>query len=192
MLRRGLNSIKRRFFRYYLKYKGVDCDNIAMHSYAIIKKHKKAIISLGNKCVINNLSTENLAGINHRTILAAPFEKSAIIIGNNVGLSGTSIYARGEIRIGDNVMIGVNVSIYDNDFHPVNPEKRLLNDFNNIAIGKVHIQKNVWIGANSIVLKGVTIGENSIIGAGSIVSKNIPTNVIAAGNPASVIRELNL
>ena len=163
-----------------------------MHSFAIIQRHEKATISLGNRCVINNLSSENLAGINHRTILAAPFEKSAIVIGNNVGLSGTSIYAREEIRIDDNVMIGVNVSIYDNDFHPLDLEKRLLNDIDSITIAKVHIKKNVWIGANSIILKGVTVGENSIVGAGSVVTKDIPANVIAVGNPAKIIRELKI
>ena len=54
----------------------------------------------------------------------------------------------------------------------------------------IHIGNKVWIGANSVVLPGVTIGENSVIGAGSIVTRDIPANVIAAGNPCRVIREI--
>ncbi|QTG88270.1 sugar O-acetyltransferase, partial [Vibrio furnissii] len=50
---------------------------------------------------------------------------------------------------------------------------------------------NVWIGANSVVLPGVTIGENSVIGAGSVVTKDIPSNVVAVGNPCRVVREIN-
>ncbi|MCV6039074.1 galactoside O-acetyltransferase, partial [Escherichia coli] len=49
---------------------------------------------------------------------------------------------------------------------------------------------NVWIGANSVVLPGVTIGENSVIGAGSVVTKDIPSNVVAVGNPCRVLREI--
>ena len=52
------------------------------------------------------------------------------------------------------------------------------------------IEKNVWIGMNSVILKGVTIGDNSIIGAGSVVVKDVPKNTIAAGNPAKVIKDL--
>lgn len=52
------------------------------------------------------------------------------------------------------------------------------------------IGKNVWIGANSVILPGIEIGNNSSVGAGSIVTKNIPENVIAAGNPARIIKQL--
>jgi galactoside O-acetyltransferase len=55
----------------------------------------------------------------------------------------------------------------------------------------VNICNNVWIGANSVVLPGVTINENTVIGAGSVVTKDIPSNVVAAGNPCRVLREIN-
>jgi acetyltransferase-like isoleucine patch superfamily enzyme len=54
----------------------------------------------------------------------------------------------------------------------------------------VIIKDNVWIGMNAVILKGVTIGENSVVAAGAIVSKNVPANVIVAGNPAIVVKEL--
>jgi acetyltransferase-like isoleucine patch superfamily enzyme len=59
-----------------------------------------------------------------------------------------------------------------------------------ISTAPVHIADNVWIGMNAVILKGVTIGENSVVAAGAIVSKNVPANVIVAGNPAIVVKEL--
>ena len=55
----------------------------------------------------------------------------------------------------------------------------------------VHIGRNCWIGAGAIIMPGVTIGDNTVIGAGSIVTKDIPANVVAAGNPCRVMREIN-
>ncbi len=84
-------------------------------------------------------------------------------------------------------MIGVNCAILDNDGHDLAIDKRLT------GISKseeIVIQKNVFIGDNVTILKGVTIGENSIIGNGSIVTKTIPTNVIAVGNPAKIVKEI--
>lgn len=90
------------------------------------------------------------------------------------------------IYIGDHVMIGPNVTIATAG-HPVDPLYREKIAQFNIPI---HIGRNVWIGANSVILPGVTIGENSVVGAGSIVTKNIPSNVVAVGNPCHVLREI--
>ncbi|MCK6265860.1 sugar O-acetyltransferase [Vibrio sp. ZSDE26] len=90
------------------------------------------------------------------------------------------------IYIGDHVMIGPNVTIATAG-HPIDPELRQEIAQFNIP---VTIGKNVWIGANSVVLPGVTIGENTVIGAGSVVTKDIPSNVVAVGNPCRVLREI--
>lgn len=55
----------------------------------------------------------------------------------------------------------------------------------------VHIGKNCWIGAGAIILPGITVGDNVVIGAGSIVTKDLPSNVLAVGNPCRVLREIN-
>ena len=83
-------------------------------------------------------------------------------------------------------MIGPNVTIATAG-HPINPElrKRGLQ----YAI-PVHIGKNCWLGAGVVVLPGVTIGDNVVIGAGSIVTRDIPSNVVAAGNPCRILREV--
>ncbi len=91
------------------------------------------------------------------------------------------------IYIGDYVMIGPNVTLATAG-HPIAPEYREKVAQFNIP---VHIGRNVWIGANTVVLPGVTIGENSVVGAGSIVTKDIPSNVVAVGNPCRVLRAIN-
>ena len=92
-----------------------------------------------------------------------------------------------DIFVGNNVMFGPNVTVSAGT-HPIHPELRSKQAQYNIPI---HIGNNVWIGANSVILPGVNIGDNSVIGAGSIVTKDIPSNVVAVGNPCRVLREIN-
>ena len=91
------------------------------------------------------------------------------------------------IYVGDNTMFGPNV-VLATAGHPVLPELREQVYQYNLPI---HIGKNCWLGAGVIVLPGVTIGDNTVVGAGSVVTKDIPSNVVAVGNPARVLREIN-
>ena len=92
-----------------------------------------------------------------------------------------------DIYIGDSVMIAPNVVIATGT-HPICPELREQVYQYNLP---VHIGNRVWIGAGAIILPGVTIGDNSVIGAGSVVTKDIPSDVVAVGNPCRVLREIN-
>ena len=92
-----------------------------------------------------------------------------------------------KVLIGDNVMIGPNVSIYTAG-HPVHYEIR--NQGYEYTV-PVSIGNNVWIGGNAVINPGVSIGDNSVIGSGSVITKDIPGNVIAAGNPCKVLRGIN-
>ncbi len=92
----------------------------------------------------------------------------------------------GKVTFGDNVLIAPNVSIYAAG-HPIHPDSR--NSGYEYGI-PVTIGNNVWIGGSVVILPGVTIGDNVVIGAGSVVTKDIPSNVIAAGNPCKVVREI--
>jgi acetyltransferase-like isoleucine patch superfamily enzyme len=115
---------------------------------------------------------------------------SKIIIGNMVGLNGTSITSRSKkIEIGNGTMIGPNVIIVDSDFHPPWPPENRRDYPGNEYDKEIKIGENCWIGMNTIILKGVTIGENSIIGAGSVVVKDIPPKSLATGVPAKVVKE---
>ena len=101
----------------------------------------------------------------------------------------------GEIHIGDNVMIGPNVTLAT-PMHPLLPEernarKREDGSFYNLEYAKpITIKDNCWLASNVVVCGGVTIGEGCIIGAGSVVTRDIPPYSLAAGNPCRVIRKI--
>lgn len=91
------------------------------------------------------------------------------------------------IYVGDYTMFGPNVTVATAG-HPVLPELRKEGYQYNFP---VHIGKNCWIGAGAIIVPGVIIGDNVVIGAGSVVTKDIPSNVVAVGNPCRVLREVS-
>ncbi|MDD5711317.1 MAG: acyltransferase [Smithellaceae bacterium] len=121
------------------------------------------------------------------TIWAAWEKQARIEIGRYCLICpGVRIGCATEVTIGDSCMMAQCAYITDADWHGIYDRS--------LPVGQsapVHVGKNVWIGDSAIVCKGVTIGDNSIIGAGSIVVKDIPPNVIAAGNPAKPIKELD-
>lgn len=91
------------------------------------------------------------------------------------------------IYVGDYTLFGPNV-VLASAGHPIQPELRSKGAQYNMSI---HIGKNCWLGAGVLVVPGVTIGDNTVIGAGSVVTKDIPSNVVAVGNPCRVLREIN-
>jgi acetyltransferase-like isoleucine patch superfamily enzyme len=166
-------------------------EKLKIKGFPVIYKSKKSTLIIGNNVTIKSGFLSNLIGLYQRTIIITRTDNSFIKIGNNVGMSGATIYAREKIVIGDNTLIGANVKILDNDFHPVNNAARLSNDDRFIKSAPVMIGKNCFIGVNSIILKGSTIGDNTIVGAGSIVSGNFGSNLIIGGNPARIIKVNN-
>ena len=99
---------------------------------------------------------------------------------------GGSISAHELVHIGARCNIGPHVLIMDNNFHRMEPDRRDEMPPSHPII----LEDNVFLGARVIVLGGVTIGADSVVGAGSVVTRSIPSGVIAAGNPAKVIRPL--
>lgn len=91
------------------------------------------------------------------------------------------------IYVGDYTMIGPNVTIASAG-HPIQPELRQQGYQYNMP---VKIGKNCWIGAGVIIVPGITIGDNVVIGAGSVVTKDLPSSVVAVGNPCKVLRKVN-
>lgn len=90
------------------------------------------------------------------------------------------------IYVGDGTLFGPNVTVATAG-HPIDPTLRAKGYQYNAA---VHIGKNCWIGAGAVIVPGVTIGDNVVIGAGSVVTKDIPSGVVAVGNPCHVLREI--
>lgn len=144
---------------------------------------------IDGKCIIKNSGQFTIG--NNFSVRAKPlpvfitvFQNAKLIIGDNVFLNyGVDIGCTRQIIIGNNVMIGGHTNIIDNNFHPV--------DSCDTNVGKkVVISDNVWIGNNCIILPGVCIGHNSVVAAGSVVTHDVPNNVLVAGTPAKVVREL--
>ncbi len=108
-----------------------------------------------------------------------------IMVGKNVFINQNCTFMdRGGITIDDNALIAPRVNLITIN-HCLEPSHR-----RDVYSKPIHICKNVWIGTNTTVTQGVTIGENSIIAAGAVVTKDIPANVIAAGVPAKVIKNI--
>ncbi|MEN8076407.1 sugar O-acetyltransferase [Clostridioides difficile] len=139
---------------------------------------------------IGNITKQLLSGSKNNITIVPPFYCDYgfhIEIGDNFFANyNCTILDVAKVKIGNNVLLAPNVAIYTAG-HPVHPESR--NSGYEYGI-TVEIGNNVWIGGNVVITPGVTIGDNVVIGAGSVVTKDIPTNVIAAGNPCRVIREI--
>lgn len=146
-------------------------------------------IAIGKTVSINSGFKFNPIGGQERTILYTR-GNGRIVIGNNVGISNSAMFAISEIRIEDNVKIGGSCKFYDNDFHSLNYEYRMLSNDTDIKSAPILIKEGAFIGAHSIILKGVTIGRHSIVGAGSVVAKDVPDGEIWAGNPAKFIKRV--
>lgn len=144
-------------------------------------------ITFGENVQIGVINSPNY--YSHYSYFEARNSDSEISIGNNVSINNhCAIEALSKITILDNVLIGVNCSILDNDGHSLEVENRL---FGIPQKAEIMIHKNVFIGDNVTILKGVTVGENSVVGNGSVVTKSVPSNVVVAGNPAKIIKEIN-
>lgn len=106
-------------------------------------------------------------------------------IGRNVFINFDCTFLDlGGITIDDNVMLAPKVSLLS-EGHPVS-----VNDRQTLTVGKIHIKKNAWIGANATILQGVTIGENSVVAAGAVVFKDVPANTVVGGIPAKNIKSI--
>lgn len=126
-----------------------------------------------------------------------------IVIGQHCYVGeGTRIWSGSSITIGDHVLIAHGVSIFDNLTHPIAWLERrkhfraiaTVGHPTTIDLGDrpLLIENDVWIGAHALVLRGVTIGARSIVAAGAVVTRNVPADTLVAGNPAKVIRRLDV
>ena len=153
----------------------------------IFRRNPGSIITIGNNCKFYSAAWSNMVGINRQCILGTMRPNAKITIGDETGLSGTIIIADESIKIGSNVLCGANVTIIDCDSHHVIRSQEGITD---PPSAPVVIGSNVWLDMNVIVLKGVTIGHNTVIAANSVVTKNLPSNVLAAGQPAKIVKYL--
>lgn len=184
----SVSLVQRKWFTFFVyisaKARGIKMGkNCRFIGRPFISRKVNSEITIGNNCGFRSLANSNLIGINRKCIISTLLPNAKVVIGDNCGFSGVVIGAFKSVVLGKNVRCGANVLITDSDWH--------LEDRRAISPKEVVIENNVWLGVNVIVLKNVRIGENSVIGAGSVVTRNIPANVIAAGNPCKIIKNLN-
>lgn len=186
------------WFKLIMKATGTEYgQNLLLKGVPVIFNKKGAKLKIGKNVTIKSSFLSNLVGLYSRTIIVTRAPGAIIEIGDNVGISGATIYARKGISIGENTCIGGNCKILDNDFHPLEVEERnqLLQqsdggDSDLIPSKEISIGKNCFIGCNSIILKGTVLGNGCVVGAGAVVSGKFGDNCVIAGNPAKVIRSL--
>lgn len=139
------------------------------------KMLKDMFAEIGEDCYIEPPFHANWGGHN------VHFGKGVYANFNLTMVDDTHIY------VGDYTLFGPNVTVATAG-HPIDPELREKTYQYNIP---VRIGRNCWIGAGAVIVPGITIGDNVVIGAGSVVTKDIPSNVVAVGNPCKVLREIN-
>jgi acetyltransferase-like isoleucine patch superfamily enzyme len=194
-----IHNISISIFTYYVcKINGLKYDSSwqfigkpIIHIPYIIHKSRKNALKIGKNLKLISKFDNNSIGLLQPVFINARSKNCRIIIGDNVGKSGSTISAFKLIEIGNNVMIGSGSLIMDNDAHNIHPEMRSL-PMTESAVSPVIIKNNVFIGARSIILKGVTIGEGAVVGAGSVVTKDVPPYSIVGGNPAKIISSFNV
>lgn len=174
------------FIKAIIKYK-----SIVFKGWCVIHSFPGSTIKIGKNTSLYSCFSSNMLGLYQRCILVARYG-GKIEIGENCGISGSTIYAWDSIKIGNYTRVGANCKIVDNDFHPVELEyrhKALNEEYARRA--QIEIGDDCFIGMNSIILKGTKLGNNVIVGAGSVVHGSFPDNCIIAGNPARIIKKLD-
>lgn len=136
---------------------------------------KEMFAEIGEQCYIEPPLHANFGGAH------VHFGKNIYANYNLTLVDDTHIY------VGDYTMIGPNVTIATAG-HPIIPELRERGYQYNMP---VRIGRNCWIGAAAVILPGITIGDNVVVGAGSVVTKDLPSDVVAVGNPCRVLRKVN-
>lgn len=154
----------------------------AFNGHPRFRRHPGSQITIGAGCNFNSSPASNLIGVNRPCIVSTLTEGAEIHIGPDCGFSGTVIGCASKIVLGEDVRCGANTLITDTDWHHEDPRSG--------PDAPVTIGNGVWLGVNVTVLKGVTIGENTLVAAGSQVVHSLPANVVAAGVPAKVLKQI--
>ncbi len=163
-------------------------NNVIFKNYPSIRVAKDSKLVIGDHVLINSSNKHYHANMYAPVKILIDRKGASVEIGNHTRIHGSCLHAYKRIVIGKNCLIAANCQIFDGNGHDVSftdPSNRI-NTTGKVA--PVHIEDNVWIGLNVVILPGVTIGQGSVIAANSVVHKDIPPMCIAGGNPAKIIK----
>lgn len=194
LLKNTSSSIRDFFIKYstigyFIRKKVYYGTGIQLHGYSTFQIGKAAQVQIGNNFKCHGAKCGIEPGL---PTLIKVADGATLSIGNNTGISNTSIHCYQEVTIGNYVNIGGGVKIFDTDFHSLDWQDRHYRDKDiaNKKTSPIHIGNYVFIGTRSIICKGITIGDRSIIAAGSVVVKDIPSDEVWGGNPAIFIKHI--
>lgn len=164
---------------------------LILNGLPLIDIQKECNLYIGDGVTLNSRNKGYHINMHSPVKLFADRPGAQIRIGDETRIHGTCVHAYKSVEIGNNCLIAANCQIFDGNGHDLSfPDVK--NRINTKGTYKpIKIEDNVWIGANSIVLPGVTIGKGSVISANSVVVKDVPSMVVAGGNPAIVIKDYN-
>jgi acetyltransferase-like isoleucine patch superfamily enzyme len=161
--------------------------NPRIHGRPIISLIAGTSLQIGERATLISRSRKTALGVQHPIVLRTLLPSAAIMVGDDVGMSGTSICAAVKITVGDRVLLGANVIIADTDFHP---SSTLPRRYAPIPEPKerdaVHIGPDAFVGTGTVILKGSRVGAGATVGAMCTVSGVVlPGETVPAG---SVVR----
>lgn len=151
-----------------------------------VKKNK---LLVGKNVYLRSNSDGYHAGMPFPTTILIDKVGAECIIGDNCRINGTYIHAQKRITIGKNSVIAAGVNIIDSNGHILYSSNRTQG---RDCPEEIILGENVWVGLNVVILKNTIIGNNSVIAAGSVVKGNFPDNVLIQGNPAKIIKSLDI
>lgn len=187
MITEILRSVKRLLIK--IKSKNIVIGKNTIIDFGVIIDNKYGRITLGENVYLRSISKGYQAGMPFPTTLFLDVKGAELKIGARSRINGAYLHAKKSIQIGEKCVIASGVNIMDSNGHELYSLDRTINRDNPdpIAIGN-----NVWIGLNAIILKGTQIGDNSVVAAGSVVKGIFPPNSLIVGNPAEVVKKLDL
>lgn len=161
---------------------------VQLYGRPVVTRAPTSSLRIGARSVLISQCRRNAVGVNHAVVLRTLLPGARLNIGEDVGMSGASICAAVSVSIGDGTMLGANVMIVDTDFHELDSRhRRYLPMPSSLPHHCVEIGRNVFIGANAVVLKGVTIGDDAVVGAGAVVTTSVPAGGLCIGNPGRLV-----
>lgn len=180
-----------RYNRWWFRRKGVRFGrNMQVYDRVYLQMGRGGRLEIGDDFVFSSGGAYNPLCRNVRGCIRV--EDGAMVrIGNGVGMSSTTLWAKTSITIGNNVNIGGDCIVLDSDCHSLDYMTRRDRRRDPLSDKRkpVVIEDDVLVGARCIILKGVTIGARSVVGAGSVVTRSVEADSVTAGNPAVKIRD---